>query len=72
MYDFVDRLAHAVQQRAVTHELFAPGQQEWLATRAGATRFTVIDSRPDEVTISAGGETLTVEPLRLAMAVLDA
>jgi hypothetical protein len=71
MHHFIDRVAHAVQQRSVTHELFPVGHEDVLAHKDGVARFRVLDSRPGAVTIAAGGRTLRAEPIELAKAVLD-
>jgi hypothetical protein len=71
MHLFIDRVAHAVQQRSVSHELFPVGHSDVLAHRHGVARFTVLDSQPGAVTISAGGRTLRADPFELAKAVLD-
>ncbi|MEA2323894.1 MAG: hypothetical protein QOD81_3744 [Solirubrobacteraceae bacterium] len=71
MHHFIDRVAHAVQQRSVSHELFPVGHSDVLAHKHGVARFTVLESQPGAVTIAAGGRTLLAEPLELARAVLD-
>jgi hypothetical protein len=68
----LDRVATALDDDDVSHELFPVGLTDWLLDGDDVAKFEVLESRPGAVTVAVDGDRRTFAPDELARAGRDA